>query len=93
MDGDCCMSFWYHWVGIGCEGCVFCHVIWRRNSCKRSHYLYPALMFRGAVKKMRDKPNPGMKREVKSAMANAGLGIQWESLVPRWRSRVCAKSR
>jgi len=38
-------------------------------------YLYPALMFRGAVKKMGDKATPGLKREVKFAMANAGLGI------------------
>ena len=38
-------------------------------------YVYPALMFRGAVKKMGGKATKGMKREVKLAMANAGLGI------------------
>jgi len=38
-------------------------------------YLYPALMFRGAVKKMGDKATVGLKREVKFAMANAALGI------------------
>lgn len=38
-------------------------------------YVYPALMFRGAVKKMGDRASPGLKREVKLAMANAGLGI------------------
>lgn len=38
-------------------------------------YVYPALMFRGAVKKMGDKATKGLKREVKVALANAGLGI------------------
>lgn len=38
-------------------------------------YVYPALMFRGAVKKMGDKASKGLKREVKVALANAGLGI------------------
>ena len=38
-------------------------------------YVYPALMFRGAVKKMGDKATPGLKKEVKLAMANACLGI------------------
>ena len=38
-------------------------------------YLYPALMFRGAVKKMGDKATPRLKIGVKFAMANAGLGI------------------
>jgi len=38
-------------------------------------YVYPALMFRGAVKKMGDKASAGLKTEVKLAMANAGLGI------------------
>lgn len=38
-------------------------------------YVYPALMFRGAVKKMGDKASAGLKREVKFAMANAALGI------------------
>ena len=38
-------------------------------------YLYPALMFRGAVKKLGDKASKSLKREVKVAMANAGLGV------------------
>jgi len=38
-------------------------------------YVYPALMFRGAVKKMGDKASTGLKKEVKLAMANALLGI------------------
>ena len=38
-------------------------------------YVYPALMFRGAVKKMGDKATAGLKREVKVAMANAALGV------------------
>jgi amino acid permease len=38
-------------------------------------YVYPALMFRGAVKKMGDKASPGLKKEVKLAMANACLGV------------------
>lgn len=38
-------------------------------------YIYPALMFRGAVKKMGDKASASLKREVKIAMANAGLGL------------------
>jgi len=37
-------------------------------------YVYPAMMFRGAVKKMTNASN-GLKREVNFAMANAGLGI------------------
>lgn len=35
-------------------------------------YVYPALMFRGAVKKMGDKASKGLKSEVKLALANAG---------------------
>lgn len=38
-------------------------------------YVYPALMFRAAVKNMGDKASKGLKREVKVALANAGLGI------------------
>lgn len=38
-------------------------------------YVYPALMFRGAVKKMGDKSSASLRSEVKLAMANAGLGI------------------
>ncbi len=38
-------------------------------------YVYPALMFRGAVKKMGNKASNGLKREVKVALANAILGI------------------
>ncbi len=38
-------------------------------------YVYPALMFRGAVKKMGDNASKGLKREVKLALANAALGI------------------
>ncbi len=38
-------------------------------------YVYPALMFRGAVKKMGDKASKGLKNEVKLAMANGILGI------------------
>lgn len=38
-------------------------------------YVYPALMSRGAVKKMGDKASKGLKSEVKLALANAGLGI------------------
>ena len=38
-------------------------------------YLYPPFMFRAAVKKMGDKATKGLKREVKFALANAGLGI------------------
>lgn len=38
-------------------------------------YVYPALMFRAAVKNMGDKATKGLKREVKMALANAGLGI------------------
>jgi len=38
-------------------------------------YVYPALMFRGAVKKMGDKATKGLKTEVKVALANAALGI------------------
>lgn len=38
-------------------------------------YVYPALMFRGAVKKMGDKASASLRSEVKLAMANAGLGI------------------
>lgn len=38
-------------------------------------YVYPALMFRGAVKKMGATATKALKREVKFAMANAGLGI------------------
>jgi amino acid permease len=37
-------------------------------------YVYPALMLRGAVKKM-DNPSAGLKREVKFAMTQAGVGI------------------
>jgi len=32
-------------------------------------------MFRGAVKKLGDKASKSLKREVKVAMANAGLGV------------------
>lgn len=38
-------------------------------------YVYPALMFRGAVKKMGDKASEGLKKEVKLALANASLGV------------------
>ena len=38
-------------------------------------YVYPALMFRGAVKKMGDKASNGLKKEVKVALANAVLGV------------------
>ena len=38
-------------------------------------YVYPALMFRGAVKKMGGKATAGLKKEVKLAMANAALGV------------------
>jgi len=38
-------------------------------------YVYPALMFRSAVKAMGEKATKGMKREVKVAMSSAGLGI------------------
>lgn len=38
-------------------------------------YVYPALMFRGAVKKMGDRASSSLKREVKLAMANGLLGI------------------
>jgi len=37
-------------------------------------YVFPALMFRGAVKKM-DKPSDGMKKEVKGALGAAGIGV------------------
>jgi hypothetical protein len=37
-------------------------------------YVYPALMFRGAVKKM-TKPTKGLQREVKFALGQAGMGI------------------
>lgn len=37
-------------------------------------YVYPALMLRGAVKKM-DNPTAGLKREVNFAMTQAGVGI------------------
>eukprot|EP00566_Odontella_aurita_P009656 CAMPEP_0113538780 /NCGR_PEP_ID=MMETSP0015_2-20120614/7556_1 /TAXON_ID=2838 /ORGANISM="Odontella" /LENGTH=510 /DNA_ID=CAMNT_0000438393 /DNA_START=123 /DNA_END=1655 /DNA_ORIENTATION=- /assembly_acc=CAM_ASM_000160 len=38
-------------------------------------YVYPALMFRSAVKAMGEKATKGMKREVKVAMSSAGLGV------------------
>ena len=38
-------------------------------------YVYPALMFRSAVKKMGDKATKGLKREVKFALSSAALGI------------------
>jgi hypothetical protein len=38
-------------------------------------YVYPALMFRGAVRKMGDKASNALKREVNVAMASAGLGV------------------
>jgi hypothetical protein len=38
-------------------------------------YVYPALMFRGAVRKMGDKASNALKREVNLAMASAGLGV------------------
>lgn len=38
-------------------------------------YVYPALMFRGAVKKMGAKATKSLKREVKVALSSAGLGI------------------
>ena len=38
-------------------------------------YVYPALMFKDAVKNMGDKATKGLKREVKFALASAGLGI------------------
>lgn len=38
-------------------------------------YVYPALMFRGAVKKMGDKATKGLKREVNVALSSAALGI------------------
>jgi hypothetical protein len=38
-------------------------------------YVYPALMFRGAVKKMGDQATKGLKREVKLALANASFGL------------------
>ena len=37
-------------------------------------YIFPALMFRGAVKKMKNASG-ALKREVNFAMANAGLGL------------------
>jgi hypothetical protein len=37
-------------------------------------YVYPALMFRGAVKKM-SNPTKGLQREVKFALGQAGMGI------------------
>lgn len=37
-------------------------------------YVFPALMFRGAVKKMKNASD-GLKREVNFAMAHAGLGV------------------
>ena len=37
-------------------------------------YVFPAIMFRGAVKKKKDATDK-LKREVNFAMANAGLGI------------------
>jgi hypothetical protein len=37
-------------------------------------YVFPALMFRGAIKKKADA-TPGQKREVKFAMGSAGVGI------------------
>lgn len=38
-------------------------------------YLYPALMFRSAVKNMGDKASKGLKREVPFAMFSATLGV------------------
>jgi len=38
-------------------------------------YVYPALMFRAAVKKMGDKAGAGLKKEVNFALANALLGV------------------
>jgi len=38
-------------------------------------YVYPALMFRKAVKDMGEKATKGLKREVNFAMGTAGLGI------------------
>ena len=38
-------------------------------------YVYPALMFRAAVKKMGDKASKGLKREVPFAMFSALLGV------------------
>jgi len=38
-------------------------------------YVYPAIMFREAVKKMGDDASKNLKREVKFSIANAGLGI------------------
>jgi len=38
-------------------------------------YVYPALMFRSAVKGMGEKASKGLKREVPFAMFSAGLGV------------------
>lgn len=38
-------------------------------------YVYPALMFRKAVKNMGDKATKGLKREVNFALSSAGLGV------------------
>jgi hypothetical protein len=43
-------------------------------------YVYPALMFRGTVKKMGDKATKSLKREVKFALSNAVLGIVMGSI-------------
>jgi uncharacterized membrane protein len=37
-------------------------------------YIFPALMFRGSVGKMKDAPQ-GLKNEVKFALGSAGLGL------------------
>lgn len=37
-------------------------------------YIFPALMFRGAVNKMKDAPQ-GLKNEVTLALGSAGLGL------------------
>ena len=42
-------------------------------------YIFPALMFRGAVRKMKDASG-ALKREVNVAMANAGLGLAMGAL-------------
>jgi len=46
-------------------------------------YVYPALMFRSAVKNMGEKASKGLKREVPFAMFSASLGV-----VMGWKVRV-----
>lgn len=43
-------------------------------------YVYPALMFRSAVKNMGDKATKGLKREVPFAMCSAALGVVMGSI-------------